>query len=595
MENKKRLAIVDAERCKPSKCNQECKKKCPVVQMGTECVQVNKTSTQAVILDTCNGCGVCTRVCPFQAIKIVNLPHQLSNVEVIHRYGLNSFQLFRLPLPRKGQVLGIVGINSGGKTTALKVLGRKLMPNFGLFDGGNKDQKQIETHFRGTSLQNYFKAILKDKVWIKVQHVDQIPKILGSHVQVSTFLHSEDEELVTKLSLHHLKDRELGQLSGGELQRLAILLCCTRNSTVFIFDEPSCFLDIKQRMIVSDVIRSMARENTYVIVVEHDLSILDYMSDFICILYGEPNAYGVVSSPYSVGDGINHFLDGYIPCDNMKFRDHKLTFKFPEIENEDEKKVSKKSIYQHDSFETKVGSFHLRVDMCEFYNSEILVMMGENACGKSLYAKILAGFPEYKVKLKSSLSISYKPQMIYAKFSKTVLEFFQKKARHALVDPFRENVLKPLGILGFLEQSVLNLSGGQLQRLGIAYALAKPADLYIIDEPSAYLDCEQRIAVARVLKKFIYDTQKCALVIEHDFLMCNYLADRMMLLSGDPGISGHIHSPTAPQKVINEFLKSVNVTFRHDKETHRPRVNKKESAKDQEQKKNQVYFGGSAQ
>lgn len=66
---------------------------------------------------------------------------------------------------------------------------------------------------------------------------------------------------------------------------------------------------------------------SYVIVVEHDLSVLDYLSDFICCLYGKPGAYGVVTLPFSVREGINIFLAGFVPTENLRFRDDSLTFK----------------------------------------------------------------------------------------------------------------------------------------------------------------------------------------------------------------------------------------------------------------------------
>jgi len=94
-----------------------------------------------------------------------------------------------------------------------------------------------------------------------------------------------------------------------------------------MFDEPSSYLDVKQRLIASRVIRGLCSGTTYVIVVEHDLSVLDYLSDFICCLYGKQTAYGVVTMPFSVREGINIFLAGFIPTENMRFRDWALSFK----------------------------------------------------------------------------------------------------------------------------------------------------------------------------------------------------------------------------------------------------------------------------
>lgn len=78
------------------------------------------------------------------------------------------------------------------------------------------------------------------------------------------------------------------------------------------------------------MIRSLLNVKNYVIVVEHDLSVLDYLSDYICVLYGQPAVYGVVTLPYSVREGINIFLDGHIPTENLRFRDESLTFRISE-------------------------------------------------------------------------------------------------------------------------------------------------------------------------------------------------------------------------------------------------------------------------
>ncbi len=122
--------------------------------------------------------------------------------------------------------------------------------------------------------------------------------------------------------MDHLWDRPIDdKLSGGELQRFALLLVLIQKADIFIFDEPTSYLDVKQRIKISKLIRSIQTHDNYIILVEHDLSILDYTSDFICCLYGEPAAYGVVTAPYGVREGINVFLDGYVPTENMRFRD----------------------------------------------------------------------------------------------------------------------------------------------------------------------------------------------------------------------------------------------------------------------------------
>jgi ATP-binding cassette subfamily E protein 1 len=122
-------------------------------------------------------------------------------------------------------------------------------------------------------------------------------------------------------------DRDIEQLSGGELQRLAIMIVAMQNVAIYMFDEPSSYLDVKQRLKAARTIRQLLTTNNYIIVVEHDLSILDYLSDFICCLYGEASAYGVVTMPFSVREGINIFLAGFVPTENLRFREIELNFK----------------------------------------------------------------------------------------------------------------------------------------------------------------------------------------------------------------------------------------------------------------------------
>ena len=278
--------------------------------------------------------------CPFEAIAIINLPKDLER-NTTHRYGPNSFKLHRLPMPRPGQVLGLVGTNGIGKSTALKILAGKMKPNLGRHELP-PDWEEILVHFRGSELQNYFTKILEDrlKATIKPQYVDHIPRAIKG--TVGGLLKEKDERsasegwdvyqwAIEQAELTHLLEREVGVLSGGELQRFAIAAVAVQVSDVYMFDEPSSYLDVKQRLTASAMIRQILQfgdgDRRYVLVVEHDLAVLDYLSDYICVLYGSPGAYGVVTMPHSVRLGINAFLAGFIPSENMRFRDHSLTFK----------------------------------------------------------------------------------------------------------------------------------------------------------------------------------------------------------------------------------------------------------------------------
>ncbi|KAF8730621.1 hypothetical protein AX14_005381 [Amanita brunnescens Koide BX004] len=591
-----RIAIVDSNRCKPKRCAQECKKSCPVVRMGKLCIEVKPTDKIAFISEfLCIGCGICVKKCPFEAIAIINLPTNLEK-EVTHRYTANSFKLHRLPTPRPGQVLGLVGTNGIGKSTALKVLAGKLKPNLGRYDDP-PDWQEILKYFRGSELQNYFTKVLEDnlKALIKPQYVDHIPKAIKGRMTVDQMLESKlqldnKQKMCDELELNHVLEREIEQLSGGELQRFAIAMSCIQKADVYMFDEPSSYLDIRQRLKAAEVIRSMLTPDCYVVAVEHDLSVLDYLSDFVCVLYGKPSMYGVVTMPYSVREGINIFLDGFIPTENLRFREDSLSFKM--VESAEELIVDKTRHYSYPHMTKTLGSFKLTVESGSFTDSEIIVMLGENGTGKTTFVRLLAGeSPDDEVD-KQTLSVSLKPQAISPKFPGTVRMLLLKRIKQAFLHPqFQTDVLKPMNLDPIIDQEVQTLSGGELQRVAIVLALGKPnVSVYLIDEPSSFLDSEQRIIASKVIKRFVLHAKKTAFIIEHDFIMATYLADRVIVFEGQPAIAA---TATPPQNLLsgmNQFLASLEITFRRDPTNFRPRVNKLHSVKDREQKAAGNYF-----
>jgi len=596
-----RIAIVSDDKCKPKKCRQECKKSCPVVRQGKLCIEVESNSKVSYISETlCIGCGICVKKCPFEAIQIINLPKNLSK-DTTHRYSANSFKLHRLPTPRAGQVLGLVGTNGIGKSTALKILANKVKPNLGKF-ASPPDWSEILTYFRGSELQNYFTKILEDnlKALIKLQYVDQLPKMVKGPATVKDILKAKDErgtadDLASNenLQLVAVMDRKIEDLSGGELQRFAIVSVAIQDMDIYMFDEPSSYLDIKQRLKAAKVIRSLLAPEKYVICVEHDLSVLDYLSDFVCCLYGTPGAYGVVTLPFSVREGINAFLAGFIPTENLRFRQTSLSFKVSDSA-ETEEDVKRHCNYNYGDMTHTVKGFKLQVKAGNFTDSEILVMLGENGTGKTTFIRMLAGAikPDNADKVDlPELHVSYKPQKISPKFEGTVRMLLHKRIRESYMHPqFQTDVTKPLLLDAIIDQEVLNLSGGELQRVALILCLGQPADVYLIDEPSAYLDSEQRIVAAKVIKRFILHAKKTAFVVEHDFIMATYLADRVIVYEGTPSVDCIANRPETLLSGMNKFLKSLDITFRRDPSNYRPRINKLDSVKDREQKESGNFF-----
>ncbi|KFD69133.1 hypothetical protein M514_18710 [Trichuris suis] len=636
-----RIAIVSADRCKPKNCGQVCRKSCPVVRMGKQCIEVTATSKIAFISETlCIGCGICVKKCPYGAISIINLPSNLDK-DTTHRYGFNSFKLHRLPTPRPGEILGLVGTNGIGKSTALKILSGKLKPNLGNFKSP-PEWHEILAYFRGSELQNYFTKLLEDnlRAVIKPQYVDQIPQAAKGVVR-DMFLKKDDlgrmDEMAEMLDLHKLMDRNISDLSGGELQRFAIAIVCIQRADIYMFDEPSSYLDVKQRLKAAVTIRSMVNSTksvgvvisfygksvkrvfSFSIVVEHDLSVLDYLSDFICVLYGVPGAYGVVTMPFSVREGINIFLDGFVPTENLRFRETSLSFKVSDQSLDEQ--IKRVNRYHYPAMKKKLGNFELTVEDGEFTDSEIIVLLGENGTGKTTMIKLLAGKlqPDEESGEIPQLSISYKPQKISPKSQCKVSELLRAKIPDAFVHPqFSADVLKPLDLDNLKDQElpnvsrsnssstsmltlkedrittkdlqVQNLSGGELQRVALALCLGKPADVYLIDEPSAYLDSEQRLHAAKVIKRFILHAKKTAFVVEHDFIMATYLADRVVVFSGSPSSEAVAASPQSLLNGMNKFLGLLDITFRRDPNNFRPRINKLNSVKDTEQKRSGNYF-----
>ncbi|NLE06162.1 MAG: ribosome biogenesis/translation initiation ATPase RLI [Crenarchaeota archaeon] len=586
-----RIAVMDYEKCKPKKCNQMCIKYCPMVRSRVEAIRFEEN--KIIISETlCSGCGICVKKCPFNAISIINLPDELDK-DCSHRFGTNAFKLFRLPMPSEGMVLGLLGPNGIGKSTALKVFSGEIKPNLGNFQNP-PDWTELMQFYRGSSLQEYFQNQSESKLKIsyKPQYVDRIPKAVSG--KVSELLEKVDQrsvldQLVKELDLKKIWDRPLDVLSGGELQRVAVTAALCRDANVYLFDEPTSYLDVKQRLEVAKAIRGLKELQKTVIVAEHDLAIIDYLSDQICVFYGEPGVYGVVSHVHGVRTGINIYLQGYITDENIRFRKEPIIFheKPPATTI-----LGDEVLLKWGKIEKSFNYFKLTVEPGEIRKGEIIGILGPNGIGKTTLVKILAGLEKSDNEQKfGELVVSYKPQYIEADYAGSVQELLMNVAKENYTSSwYKTEILQPLRVEPILDHNVMELSGGELQKVAIAASLSRKSDLLLLDEPSAYLDVDERLNMAKALRRIVEAHGTPAFVVEHDVVTQDFLADRLMVFGGDPGFSGIAKPPTTLRKGMNQFLKDMQVTFRRDSVTRRPRVNKEGSRLDVMQKETGEYY-----
>jgi len=586
-----RVAVLEVDKCKPKRCNTMCYRFCPIVRSKVEAIRFE--GQKAVIVESlCTGCGICVKKCPFKAISIVNLPDELEK-DCSHRFGENSFKLYRLPTPSPGMVLGLIGQNGIGKTTTLKILSGEFRLNLGNYESP-PSWNYIIQHFRGSTLQDYFLRMSENRLKVshKPQYVDKIPKAVSG--KVGELLEKVNErgtldKVAEQLELKQVWDRPLEVLSGGELQRLAVAATMCREADVYLFDEPSSYLDVKQRLVVAKAIRSLKADQKIIIVAEHDLAIIDYLSDQICIFYGEPAVYGIVSNVHGVRTGINIYLEGYIPDENVRFRKEAIVF---HEKPPGQVAGAGEILLAWDQIEKTYEGFKLVAKPGEIRRGEIVGILGANGTGKTTFVKILAGIEQAdNGKEFGQLKVSYKPQYISGEYEGTVQELLMNVAKENFSSGwYRTEILQPLRIDLFLDRDVAELSGGELQKIAIAACLSRDAELYLLDEPSAYLDVEERLNMAKAIRRVVENRNVTGLVVEHDVVTQDFIADHLMVFTGKPGQEGLANPPTTLRKGMNTFLKEMEVTFRRDPSTKRPRVNKEDSKLDKFQKETGEYY-----
>ncbi len=581
-----RIAVIDRDKCTKEKCGYICIKVCPGVRMGEETITIEKETGYPFISETlCTGCGICVKKCPVKAIKIINLAEEAGTL--VHQYGPNSFRLFNLPLPKNKSVVGLIGSNGIGKSTAIKILGKKIIPNMGDYTGDTQWENVLEK-FKGKEMYNYLISLEKGiKVSYKPQNVNMIPEIFPGKVGDLLIKNDERgifENAIKMFELENSLERKTSELSGGELQRSAICAAYMKDADVYYFDEPTSYLDIEQRLKMAKHIKKLSEEKE-IVLVEHDLAVLDYLSDYVHVFYGTAGAYGVVSGIKVARNGINEYLDGYMKEENVRFRDTGIRFSTSAVGMK-----GGKASFIYPALSKSYPGFVLECEEGEVREGEILGILGPNAIGKTTFVKIIAGIEKPDSgDVGISLRISYKPQYIQGDFNGTVSDYVDSKKVN--MDVFRADISTGLGINELMDKEMRNLSGGELQRVTIATCVSADADLYLLDEPSAFLDIEQRLRFATVMKRLIEKNEKSAFVVDHDVVMLDSVSDRMIVFDGVSGEKGNAGKPKNKRDGMNTFLKQIDITMRRDKDSLRPRINKPGSKLDREMRdKGEHYY-----
>jgi ATP-binding cassette subfamily E protein 1 len=568
----------------------ECYKYCPKVRTGDETIVIGEDGKPIISEELCPGCGICINKCPFEAIRIVGLPEELTE-DLVHQFGRNGFRLFRLPTPREGKVIGLLGPNGIGKTTIINILSGNLVPNLGDYEREPR-WESVLVHFAGREVANHLKKVADGtiKTSLKPQYVDKIPTLFPHRVDELLKKSNETGEMeavIDSMDLSGCLERKTTELSGGELQRLTMAATMLKEADIYFFDEPSSYLDIHQRLTVAKSIRELSLTKQ-VVVIEHDLAVLDFLGDEVYLMYGSEGAYGIIAHPRAVRTAINTYLSGYLREENIRFRDTEIRFET----HAPRAGWETGTLIEFGDLEKNLNGFSLMTGAGKVHAGEVVGVVGRNSTGKTTFVKMLAGIINpTKGTLETNIKVSYKPQYLKPEFEGTVRElYFSTVGKGFESGFFQSEIFTPLNLKPLMDSLITSLSGGELQRTAIALSLMTEADMYLIDEPSAYLDSSQRMVAARTIRRVMEKSGKSALIVDHDVYFIDLVSDSLMVFGGEPSVHGTSKGPFWLREGMNMFLQNLGITFRRDPDTKRPRINKLDSVLDREQKAKGEYY-----
>jgi ATP-binding cassette subfamily E protein 1 len=530
-------------------------------------------STQIKISEQiCKACLLRINKTPNNAVKNYKIPNDIKN-NLTYKYGPNKFRLSGLCEPKIGKIVGILGQNGIGKSTCLQILSGKILPNFGNIEL-DPNWSQIIKYYRGSSLQNYFNLLSTNqlKIEIKKQTLTCLDEFYNYTINdLVEYFNFKNFFINDYMELYNLRNRKINLLSGGELQRLLIMISYSRQADVYIFDEPTNFLDLRQKIRFVELINNLSSFKNYIIVIDHDLSILESISEYIYCLFGITGAFGIFTPPIGPKEAINQFIEGYFPSLNIKSRPESLKFNWNYNSILDMDKYILNIHKDCLKVNSQNSNFTLNIPNFKIFNQRVYGLLGQNGSGKSLFINWLNKTFPYMTFLKNQFN-----HHLINDNNINISQLLELQLGNLIVDDFFKNkIIKPFCIERYYQNKIYELSGGQIQIISIIISLGQSSQILLLDEPSSGIDCEQRIIFTQVIKNWIsFYNNRSILIIDHDLFVISTICNQIILFKGDPGSESKIEEPQSTLVGIENFLLDLKITIRRDHNNNRIRINK---------------------